>query len=280
MSLPLSDAEARLAGHYQRTARAFHDLKQTTYRNWGYWGPGVLTQHQASEALVEAVLARGEVGARSRILDVGCGAGASTRYIAARTRSPEVHGIDICDALIDEASRASSSKAAPSPVFRVMNACALDYPDASVDAVVMVDGAAQFADREAFLRESARVLVAPGRLLMADLLFERGCVRVLGRTLDSLASMAGIPPKNRQDERGYRMELERSGFTLRELVRVGGSVFSPYLFHYLHPRALWRAVAVLGGRGARDFYETIALAREFHRRGSIDLVIVAAEKAS
>ena len=229
---------------------------------------------------MEAVLERGELGARSRILDVGCGAGTSTRYIAARTGSPDVHGIDICAELLEEATRANASETGSSPVFRPMNACELEYPDASFDAVIMIDGAAQFADRERFLRESARVLVASGRLLMADLLFDARRARVLGRTLEELANKASIPAENRQDERGYRAKLERSGFTLRELVRVGERVFSPYLFHYLSPRALRRAVAVLGLRAAREFYETIALVREFHRRGFIDLVIVSAEKAS
>ena len=50
------------------------------YFNFGYWGAGAKSQREASEALVDQVVAR-IANKTGRILDVACGLGGSTKRL-------------------------------------------------------------------------------------------------------------------------------------------------------------------------------------------------------
>jgi MPBQ/MSBQ methyltransferase len=93
------------------------------YFNFGYWGAGAKSQAEASDALVDQLVAR--LGSKSgRILDVACGLGGSTRRLT-QTYSPEtITGINFSEAQIAEAL-----VRAPGCTFKVMNATRLDFPD-------------------------------------------------------------------------------------------------------------------------------------------------------
>jgi len=135
------------------------------YFNFGYWGAGAKSQQEASEALVDQMVAR--IAAKSgRILDVACGLGGSTKRLA-QTYAPEmITGINISDAQI-----ADARALAPGCTFQVMNATELDFPDNHFDGVICIEGACHFDTRDKFLKEAHRVLKPGGSLAMADMLF-------------------------------------------------------------------------------------------------------------
>src|SRR5438128_12017901 len=60
------------------------------YFNFGYWGAGAKSQREASEALVDQMVAR-IADKTGRILDVACGLGASTKRLT-QTYAPERPG--------------------------------------------------------------------------------------------------------------------------------------------------------------------------------------------
>ena len=62
------------------------------YFNFGYWGAGAKSQREASDALVDRMVAR-IADKTGRILDVACGLGASTQRLT-QTYAPEmINGI-------------------------------------------------------------------------------------------------------------------------------------------------------------------------------------------
>lgn len=72
---------------------------------------------------------------RERVLDVGCGTGHLAAAVAARSGAAEVHGVDLAPVYVEHARR---HHADPRFVFRVGDACALDYPDGAFDRVLSI----------------------------------------------------------------------------------------------------------------------------------------------
>lgn len=68
-----------------------------------------------------------------RVLDVGCGTGHLAAAVAAVSRVSEVQGVDLAPVYVEYARGHHPD---PRLVFRVGDACALDYPDDSFDRVL------------------------------------------------------------------------------------------------------------------------------------------------
>jgi MPBQ/MSBQ methyltransferase len=144
------------------------------YFNFGYWGAGAKSQREASEALVDQMVARSN--RPGRILDVACGLGGSTRRLTQTYPPGMITGINISEAQI-----ADARALAPGCAFAVMNATELDFPDDHFDAVICIEGACHFDTRDKFLQEAHRVLKPGGSLALADMLFATGILSEFGQ---------------------------------------------------------------------------------------------------
>jgi SAM-dependent methyltransferase len=94
------------------------------------------------------------------VLDIGCGAGRFSALGAAANLT----GVDLDEAALARARarHAQLTQAA----FRRMDAQALDFAEASFDAVMMIDMAEALADLPGALAQAARVLARGGRLMI------------------------------------------------------------------------------------------------------------------
>ena len=101
--------------------------------NFGYWGAGAKSQREASEALVDLLVARIS-DTNGPVLDVACGLGASTKRLS-QTWPPEViTGINVSDIQI-----AAARARAPGCTLLLMDATRLDFPDNHFGAVICVE---------------------------------------------------------------------------------------------------------------------------------------------
>jgi 2-polyprenyl-6-hydroxyphenyl methylase/3-demethylubiquinone-9 3-methyltransferase len=101
---------------------------------------------------VEARLAE-RVGAGAKVLDVGCGGGFLSNYLAAK-------GFDVCglDASPHSLAIARAHDATKRVSYRHGDALALPYPDQSFDAVCAMDFLEHVEEPDRVVRECARVL--------------------------------------------------------------------------------------------------------------------------
>jgi len=102
----------------------------------------------------------GALGRRDlNILEVGCGAGWMCERMAPYGR---VTGIDHADEVI-----ARAKARMPNIVFAAGDFLAMDFPDASFDAIVNIEVLSHVADQPAFMAKIARLLKPGGMMMMA-----------------------------------------------------------------------------------------------------------------
>lgn len=138
-----------------RAARAWFQLVSPAYNSLAWtaiWTP----------TLQEAAVGRLDPGPGDRVLDVGCGTGATTR--ALRRRTPTV---DAVDSSPDQLGRARKRPARADARFTLADAERLPYLDESFEAVASVGAVLYWPTPEVALAEAFRVTRPGGRLLLA-----------------------------------------------------------------------------------------------------------------
>jgi SAM-dependent methyltransferase len=192
------------------TEQSFRDAELEGWdRKAGYWddslGPVTLG---AINPLLDAVKAAPGV----HILDIACGTGALAA--AAAQRGAEITGMDFAPTMIAEAVRRH-----PGIDFRVGDAEAIPFPDASVDAVICSFGMLHMERPERVLAEFMRVLrPAVGRFAMTSWMPDGEFFALVGQALqahaDTSVPLPLAPPMFRfGDEGECRSALIAAGLT-------------------------------------------------------------------
>ncbi|MGQ4645944.1 methyltransferase domain-containing protein [Lyngbya aestuarii] len=136
----------------------------------GYYGPSGREKkgrRQAQIDLIEELLNWGEVKQASQILDVGCGIGGSSLYLAEKF-SAQATGITLSPVQASRASaRAQEAGLVDKVSFQVADALDMPFTDDSFDFVWSMESGEHMPDKEKFLQECYRVLKPGGIFLMA-----------------------------------------------------------------------------------------------------------------
>ena len=108
--------------------------------------------------LWNAMLDATEVGIKTTLLDVGCGAGGSS--VLAKKRGAEVYGIDVAEGLLSFAIQR-----VPKGFFQVADIENLPYEDNMFDVIFVANSLQYSEDRIAALHELKRVCKPNGRII-------------------------------------------------------------------------------------------------------------------
>jgi SAM-dependent methyltransferase len=165
--------------------------------------------------LQAAAIASGE-----RVLDVGCGNGASTREAARMAEPGEAVGIDLSAAMLTNARVRSSAEGLTNVTFVHGDAQVHDFEPESFDVIISNAGAMFFDDKVAAFTNLRRALRPGGRIaLMAwQRLEDNEWLTVLREALamgrDLPPPLVGMPgPFGLADREQVRALLSETGFT-------------------------------------------------------------------
>jgi tocopherol O-methyltransferase len=149
-----------------------YDLVSPYYRSlWGehlhhgYWIRGDETKEAAQLQLIEHLAGLANVQQGSTVLDIGCGFGASSLYLA-RKYGAHATGITISPVQVEMARKAAVA-ASVDAQFLLMDAEALDFPR-PFDLLWSVESISHYHDRQSFFANAARYLRAGGVFALTD----------------------------------------------------------------------------------------------------------------
>lgn len=95
-----------------------------------------------------------------RVLDVGCGTGEDTLFLAREFPQARVRGVDLSEAMISAAVAKVGLDPEGRIAFKLGDAAALPYPDESFDLVAQLNMPPFFAEMVRVLRPGGHVIVA------------------------------------------------------------------------------------------------------------------------
>lgn len=170
MSLEGSTAEPRRAvvHHFDQLIDLYEEL-WGEHIHHGYWDldwPDI-HRYEAQLRTVRELIAYGRVPEGSRVLDSGCGIGASAQVLV-RDLGCRIDGITISTEQVRRAQeKAVQSDLAERIEFRLADAMKTDYAGGTFDAVWSLKSCELMPDKRAYLAECLRVLKPGGTLVVA-----------------------------------------------------------------------------------------------------------------
>ena len=208
-------------------------VQQAWSRNlhWGYWADpanadvSVAGYARAMDELTRRHFGEAGVASGQRIADVGCGLGGALALLNESFERLDLVGLNIDARQLERARKNVTPRLGSGNrvEFVLGDACALPFPDASIDVVLSVECVFHFASKQRYLAEVKRVLKPGGRLVVSDFvarpwalplvvalfgLFRKGVRGTYGE--------AGLPPT-----RGlYRRLGEQAGLELVSILDV------------------------------------------------------------
>lgn len=104
-----------------------------------------------------------------KILDVGCGIGGTSRYMATNLgeSNAEVLGITLSSEQVRRATQLAKDRNIPNAKFQVMDALNMDFEDNSFDVVWGCESGEHMPDKGEYIREMTRVLKPGGKMVVA-----------------------------------------------------------------------------------------------------------------
>jgi tocopherol O-methyltransferase len=150
-----------VASHYD-DLDGFYRSIWGTHVHHGLWLDGGETVEQATDNLLRHAVAGVPLTSASRVCDVGCGYGETSRLLARETGAAVV-GYTVSRAQYDFAV-ASANGAPSNPRFVLQDWLTNDLEDASIDLVLAIESSEHMPDILRFFAEAARVLAPGGSL--------------------------------------------------------------------------------------------------------------------
>jgi SAM-dependent methyltransferase len=216
---PLSElAEEMIADFYEDSG----------FRHCGFWRHPIKTPRQACENLVKELLAFLPAELDS-LLEIGCGAGATTRMITQHLPSTTLTGI-----AFTPADLAACRENVPSGFFHLEKRPKLKFPEGTFEAAICVEGPSVLYKARKFFQAVHSVLKPGGMVIFADLVME---------------NYSGVP--NSLTE--YETILSQAGFGDIQLWDVTDLCWKPFKGYSMNDFG----AKLLAGKITQDLYAEI-----------------------
>jgi len=163
------DSSTAPGAHYDRVTDAWQYLivDDLHVGYFEHWDDDLLT---ATQFLTRLMADSAQLEPVSEVLDVGCGTGSPAIFLAlergCRVTGISTSGVGIARAKIRAKDRAAQDKVK----FAVADGTANDFPDESFDCVWVMESSHLIPQKDALIKECARVLRPRGTIVLCDLM--------------------------------------------------------------------------------------------------------------
>ena len=162
--MPRANDKRRIIEHYDTVSPYYRSL-WGEHLHHGYWIRGDESKEQAQLQLIEHLAHLARVRPGADILDIGCGFGASSLYLA-RKFDASVTGITNSSVQVEMANKAAAREQSDAK-FLLMDAEALDFQK-QFDVLWSVESISHYQHRENFFYSAAKLLKHGGVFAMTD----------------------------------------------------------------------------------------------------------------
>jgi cyclopropane fatty-acyl-phospholipid synthase-like methyltransferase len=165
----------KIRKHYD-TVSPYYRALWGEHLHHGYWIRGDETKEQAQVQLVEHMARAAGIERGARLLDVGCGFGGSSLYLA-REYDVDATGITISPVQVEMASAAAAANDRLRAQFLLMDAQAMTFRPASFDVVWSLESISHYQRKKEFFASAARLLRPGGTFAIIDWFRKEGLDR-------------------------------------------------------------------------------------------------------
>lgn len=268
------------ADHYDRVTHAWGLLLGAELHYGVFDSPGEELD-VATHRLTERMAAGAQLESGLRVLDVGCGIGAQSRFLAS-TYGVETVGITTSSVGVTTARELTEAAGlADRASFEQRDATANDFPDQSFDRVWILESSHLMRDRQALVSEATRVLKPGGRLVWCDIVRHRTIpfLEVRDRREEFATLREAFGDARMEPLADYVSWFEAAGLTVEQADDLTEATLPTF--------EAWRAnaakhrdevVEALGERGHEAFVRSADILESLWRDGTFGYGLVAAAK--
>jgi tocopherol O-methyltransferase len=228
--------------HYDRMSPYYHAL-WGEHIHHGYWIRGDESKETAQVQLIEHLAQAARIPCGAKILDVGCGFGASSIYLA-RKYGAEATGITISQVQVEMANQAAA-KAGVSAKFVLMDAEAMTFED-SFDVAWSVESISHYQDIPRFFASAVALLRPGGTVAITDWFRKEGLTpRENKRSLHDLEHGMMVELQTMEDYAGH-MAAAGLEVTRSEVLNKHCAKTWDFCLDIIKDKALWGLAAQYG----------------------------------
>jgi tocopherol O-methyltransferase len=162
--MPRSNDKHRIIEHYDIVSPFYRSL-WGEHLHHGYWIRGDESKEKAQLQLIEYLAQLANVKPSSHILDIGCGFGASSLYLA-KHYNATVTGITISPVQVEMAIQATAGEQLDAQ-FLLMDAEAMNFQK-QFDVLWSVESISHYQNRHGFFASAAKLLKSGGSFAIID----------------------------------------------------------------------------------------------------------------
>jgi tocopherol O-methyltransferase len=263
----------RITEFYDFVSPHFHAL-WGAHLHHGYWIRGDETKELAQIQLIDRLAKVAGIQAGSRILDVGCGTGASSIYLAKHYKA-EVTGITISPIQVDMARKAAAAEGA-NATFLLMDAEAMKFENL-FDVIWSIESISHYQDIEKFFASAAKLLQPGGKVAVIDW-FKKENLNRADNTKHIVPIEKGMLVELRT-MREYEAWMKSSGLNIiqSEIMNKNCAKSWDLGLGIVKGKALWR-LAAENGAMLVDFLKTFRAMKTGFESGNFVYGLIVAER--
>ncbi len=157
---------SKIQEHYD-LASPYYEKLWGKHIHHGYWLTGKENKEVAAQNLIELLITKSELKHNSKVLDVGCGIGGTSIYLA-RKYGCDVTGITISPIQVEMASKAAAELSIKNkPKFQVEDANNITLND-KFDIIWSVEMISHLNDRKNLFKRASELLKPGGKMCITD----------------------------------------------------------------------------------------------------------------